>query len=166
MFLIAQMSAFLRRFSLAPKRMVVSAVLILLSGVEAFGVQPTYHSGRIIIMPKSGNPALAVLQTSRGHQVLKTYAGFGGLQVLQIGKGESVESALERYRASGWVQFAEPDFVVSIASTFPNDPFFQNGTQWALNNYGQNGGLPDADLDAPEAWDVSPLRTQRDGCCD
>ena len=35
----------------------------------------------------------------------------------------------------------------------PNDPSF--GTQYALNNTGQSGGKVDADLDAPEAWNVT-----------
>lgn len=38
-------------------------------------------------------------------------------------------------------------------ATTPNDPSF--GGQWSLNNTGQNGGTPDADIDAPEAWDLA-----------
>ncbi|MCK6622983.1 MAG: S8 family serine peptidase, partial [Calditrichia bacterium] len=41
----------------------------------------------------------------------------------------------------------------AIEQTFPNDPQFPN--QWALNNTGQTGGTPDADIDAPEAWDIA-----------
>ena len=36
---------------------------------------------------------------------------------------------------------------------FPNDPMFNQ--QWALHNTGQTGGVPDADIDAPEAWDIA-----------
>ena len=35
----------------------------------------------------------------------------------------------------------------------PNDPRYPN--QWHLNNFGQSGGLSDADSDLPEAWDVN-----------
>lgn len=73
---------------------------------------------------------------------------------MRLAEGERVAEAAARYRSSGLVRFAEPDYVVSAAATLPNDPQFQNGTQWALNNYGQNGGLPGADVDAPAAWDV------------
>jgi hypothetical protein len=38
-------------------------------------------------------------------------------------------------------------------STTPNDPRFSE--QWALNNTGTGGGTPDADIDAPEAWDYT-----------
>lgn len=35
----------------------------------------------------------------------------------------------------------------------PDDPNFH--LQWNMHNVGQGGGLPDADIDAPEAWDIS-----------
>jgi subtilisin family serine protease len=35
----------------------------------------------------------------------------------------------------------------------PNDPDFAN--LWGLHNTGQTGGTSDADIDAPEAWDIS-----------
>lgn len=36
----------------------------------------------------------------------------------------------------------------------PNDPSYIDGTQWDMNNTGQNGGTNDADIDAPEAWEL------------
>jgi Subtilase family/Secretion system C-terminal sorting domain len=36
----------------------------------------------------------------------------------------------------------------------PNDSRFAE--QWDKNNTGQTGGTPDADIDAPEAWDITP----------
>ena len=51
------------------------------------------------------------------------------------------------------VEYAEEDFLVSIDSTFSNDPSFSN--LWGLHNTGQAGGTTDADIDAPEAWDLS-----------
>lgn len=40
-----------------------------------------------------------------------------------------------------------------VDAFIPNDPNLMS--QWALNNTGQNSGNPDADIDAPEAWDLS-----------
>jgi len=40
-----------------------------------------------------------------------------------------------------------------LGSTYPNDPYFPN--QWHLDNTGQSGGAPDADIDAPEAWEIT-----------
>ncbi|MDZ4287320.1 MAG: S8 family serine peptidase, partial [Prosthecobacter sp.] len=46
----------------------------------------------------------------------------------------------------------EPDYVVFATST-PNDPSFSS--LWGLNNTGQTGGMGDADIDAPEAWEAA-----------
>jgi len=51
-------------------------------------------------------------------------------------------------------EFAEPDYEAWTFATTPNDPKYLDGSQWGLNNLGQNGGTIDADIDAPEGWDV------------
>ena len=47
---------------------------------------------------------------------------------------------------------AEPNYIVKALKT-PNDSRFNE--LWAMNNTGQTGGTPDADIDAPQAWDFS-----------
>jgi len=49
------------------------------------------------------------------------------------------------------VAFAEPDFVVRIFETNPDDPAYTSGNLWGLRNTGQSGGVADADIDANEA---------------
>ncbi len=41
---------------------------------------------------------------------------------------------------------------VGFGSGLPNDPSFAN--QWGLHNTGQSGGTTDADVDAPEFWNI------------
>ena len=48
----------------------------------------------------------------------------------------------------------ELDGIGGLAATIPNDPSFAM-QQWNMNNTGQGGGTPDADIDAPEAWDIT-----------
>ena len=50
------------------------------------------------------------------------------------------------------VAIAQFNHEVSLRSTFPDDPNF--GLKWGLHNIGQSGGIVDADIDAPEAWDI------------
>lgn len=45
------------------------------------------------------------------------------------------------------------DFTISLDSTNPNDPRFPD--LFGMNNVGQSGGVHDADIDAPEAWDLT-----------
>jgi subtilisin family serine protease len=49
------------------------------------------------------------------------------------------------------VRYVEPNHVFTTAAV-PNDPSFNQ--LWGLDNTGQTGGTPDADIDAPEAWDL------------
>ncbi len=67
--------------------------------------------------------------------------------------------SIERYpvtlraleKAGDLVQYAEPDYLVHAFETFPNDPRFDE--LWGMHNTGQSGGVENADIDAPEAWD-------------
>ncbi|MEA3443312.1 MAG: S8 family serine peptidase [Bacteroidota bacterium] len=61
---------------------------------------------------------------------------------------------------SGLVEFCHPDFFAHVKPTFipPNDEYF--GKQYYLHNTGQiindgHSGTIDADIDAPEAWDIT-----------
>src|SRR5205807_7585553 len=67
--------------------------------------------------------------------------------------GETVAGFIAQCQASGLVEYAEPDFFRQLDSTAPNDPRYTDGTLWALNNYGQSGGTPHADISGPAAWD-------------
>lgn len=124
--------------------------------MTASAASAAFHPNRVLILPRDASRVneLARFHATQQSEVLRTFPRQGNVQVVRLPPGEKVAAALARYQASGLVKFAEPDYVVSAAAVFPNDPYFQNGTQWGLNNYGQNGGVPDADLDAPEAWEV------------
>lgn len=114
------------------------------------------HDSRLLVQPRPGVSAqsLGEFHAFQRVRVLRTFTGLRGLQILEVPAGESLEAALRTYRDSGLFQFAEPDYVVRLATTVPDDPKFLDGTLWGLNNFGQNGGLAAADIDAPEAWDI------------
>lgn len=107
-------------------------------------------------MPRdaAARPALAGRHAAQGRQVVREFPGLGGLQVLRPAAHETLSSVLADCQTNPLVAWAELDYRVAAAAVLPNDPYFQNGTQWWLNNYGQNSGLPDADLDAPEGWEL------------
>ena len=74
-----------------------------------------------------------------------------GLTLIKLPEGIAVLDAVVRFNQSPHILYAQPNYKVR-ALVIPNDPRF--GEQWGLNNTGQTGGLPDADIDAPEAWDI------------
>jgi hypothetical protein len=64
-------------------------------------------------------------------------------------------AAAEMFEECNIVEFAEPNYLFDTGSTFPDDTYFSY--QWNFHNTGQTGGTPDADIDAPEAWDDRPF---------
>ncbi len=79
-------------------------------------------------------------------------AGMDRLHLLSIDNGVDPQTVAASLKSDSRVEYAEPDYTVSALNT-PNDPSF--GQLWGLNNTGQSGGTPDADIDAPEAWNIT-----------
>jgi hypothetical protein len=75
-----------------------------------------------------------------------------GAQLWEIGGGIESATAIQQLQNDPRVEYAEPNYLVS-AATMPNDPDFSK--LWGLHNTGQTGGKSDADIDAPEAWDIA-----------
>jgi subtilisin family serine protease len=76
-----------------------------------------------------------------------TFSSVPGLRSIQLDAGLDVLKALDAYRADADVLYASPNYIVH-ALDIPNDPGYTN--LWGLNNTGQTGGTPDADIDAAE----------------
>jgi subtilisin family serine protease len=113
-----------------------------------------YAPDRILVHPKSWavTTDLASLHNDLQTQVLREFKS--GVQLVRLPPGASVPHSVQRFRNSGLVRYAEPDYFVHAASTAPNDPGFTNGLLWGLQNTGQYDGESGADIDAIEGWDV------------
>ncbi len=127
----------------------------IIPSTNAVSTTKNFRHDQILVMPKDSvsAKALSAFHAVRQAAVVNTFEGIRGLQIVRVPKGESVEHLVASYEKSGLVEFAEPDYAIHAALS-PNDPQFLNGTLWGLNNTGQDGGTADADIDAPEAWDV------------
>ncbi|HVR35443.1 MAG TPA: S8 family serine peptidase, partial [Methylomirabilota bacterium] len=130
---------------------VLSAGAMTVHGAE--GVP--FREGRLLIQPRAGLPVarLAELHEEVGSLMKREWPALGGVQEIQLPPGLGVEAGVRRYQRSELVEFAEPDYLLFPAAT-PNDPKYADGSLWHLHNTGQNGGVNDADIDAPEGWDT------------
>ena len=119
---------------------------------------PRYVSRQLIVRWRSDSPAgmRADVRRRLGSRRLRVLP-VRGLELVRLPAGQGVESAEAAFERTDAVVYAEPNYVYPLASTVPNDPRFL--LQWGLHNSGQtvNGvtGRADADIDAPEAWDVA-----------
>jgi Subtilase family/FG-GAP-like repeat len=115
---------------------------------------PKYRAGRVLLRYKEGTAPETVqaLHQQLNATVLREFPLVHGLQVVQIGEGSSISEALAYYRRSSTVLYAEPDYIVQAVGA-PNDPDFPS--QWSLQNTGQDGGTPGADIHATQAWSLT-----------
>jgi len=68
-----------------------------------------------------------------------------------VSEDSDILSIVDDYSFHPYVEYAEPNGIAYLCA-IPNDENFSK--QWHLDNIGQTGGTLDADIDAPEAWDV------------
>jgi subtilisin family serine protease len=137
-----------------PKEIASSKVTV--QSVLADMEKAEYVQGELLVRFKSGIIAASSLKThqSVGGVVLRKFPAVPNLERVKLPAGLSVKDAVVKYMSSPDVEYAEPNYMRRSSATIPNDTSF--GQQWALHNAGTfASGTADADIDAPEAWDIT-----------
>lgn len=118
---------------------------------EAQG-QPEFVPGEVLVKfkPGVGEQAIASIKANLNLETIKVFKR-SHIYHLRILSKLSVQEVIARLRQSPAVEYAEPNYIRYLNLT-PNDPRYPE--MWGLNNTGQTGGTPDADIDAPEAWAI------------
>lgn len=136
-----------------------------------------YIPGEVLVKFKSGTDDKAVFDLTSRHnvksieKVLKKYQSSNGkskvdilekygldrLEILKISEDANIDEVVREINNHSIVEYAEPNYIVHTYLT-PDDPQFSS--LWGLHNTGQNGGTSDADIDAPEAWDIQTGTSQ------
>jgi thermitase len=152
------------------------SMLVIAAAVVSFGacakfqnkmpatpVQPEVKSGEIVLKLQNGvteKESTAILGQYPGYTVVDQANRIYLLQNKTFNGREREEA--ERLNTTAGVEFAEPNFVVTLAqttpATVPQDPMWLS--LWGLKNYGQdapNGveGVENADIGAQDAWATS-----------
>ena len=127
--------------------------------VTSIGTTIQTESDRVIVKYRSRSAALVsgqLHELSRA-EVIKRLSLINA-DVVRIPEDSSRDELIAWYEEQPDVEYAEPDYRVFpiggiAAATTPDDARYQE--QYHLNNTGQAGGTTDADVDAPEAWDIT-----------
>ncbi|MGR9117202.1 MAG: S8 family serine peptidase, partial [Gammaproteobacteria bacterium] len=135
---------------------------------------PPFAPDRILVSFQPGTAASEIGEAHRmaGGHTLKTIPGIG-VHVVQV-PADTVIDKIELYKANPNVKYAEPDFnrILVLPDEMSTDPLSNDANidyfleQWGLDNTGQLltdpeigvqslFGANDADIDAPEGWDIS-----------
>ena len=165
------------------KKILIFSLIFLLLIFSASGTKsPEYVSGEVIIKLKyspdkiilnsagvveTGVSSIDVLNSkykvTKMEKVLERHEknknalnsfkkhGLDRIFLLKMPKNADVNKAIRDFNNNPNVEYAEPNYIVQTA-LMPNDPDFSK--LYGLHNTGQTGGTADADIDAPEAWDL------------
>jgi subtilisin family serine protease len=127
----------------------VPAVIYDLAMVQA---RPQDFSTKSVLVnfAPSFKPSTAPNAYAQGLQIGRGYKLIPGLYEAKV-TGVSVPSVLRSLQASNIIVSAYPDGIIRASAVIPNDPAFSS--LHGLNNTGQTGGTPGADINAPEAWE-------------
>src|SRR5262245_18633886 len=123
-------------------------------GFDSLNVDPSrYVADHVIVAlrPGSNLTNLSALAPALALNTV-TLDPASGLFDVVLQPGVTVAQGVAFFQAQSYVRYAQPDYYVS-AALVPNDPSFSS--QWGMDNTGQTGGVADADIDAPEAWDIT-----------
>ncbi len=115
---------------------------------------PPHVPGELLVRFQQGTSSLGMASAHAGAQstAVREFQIVEGLQLVRFPDWMTIDEAIARYLNHLDVLYAEPNYIVQRLVT-PNDPDF--GSLWGLHNTGQSSGTEDADIDAPEAWDIT-----------
>jgi thermitase len=125
------------------------ALLAVLAAL-ALAAPASAAGGQVIVKFAPGAATRSAIP-SNASMAAQTIHGLGAHVVTTTGDPAALAAELN---ARPGVEYAEVDQEMHAFAT-PNDPGFPQ--LYGLNNTGQTGGTPDADIDAPEGWDVAGM---------
>jgi subtilisin family serine protease len=88
-----------------------------------------------------------------GCSVVRDFRIVDGLSLVCLNEIMTVQEAVVVLNDVDEILYAEPNYRIRIDATIPNDTRFDE--LWGMHNTGQSGGVVDADIDAPQAWDIA-----------
>ncbi len=124
----------------------VSGIAGLTSRLDWQGHPVDVRADRWIV--RTAAVSAAAVPVATGWETTSLGDGFLSLHA----PGAAVGDVLGWAGRTAGVLYAEPDFVIAPKAV-PNDPSYSQ--LWGLHNTGQSGGVADADIDAPEAWNTT-----------
>ena len=120
-------------------------------------ILPSYVPGEVLVKykPHVSSSHITALHAAKGTKTIKQFHSIS-VHHIKLPAGTTVGQALEEFRNDPDVEYAEPNYFRYATSRIPDDTDWEE--LWGLHNTGQfvydRYGTADADMDAPEAWDI------------
>ena len=149
----------LNNLSYAPGEIIVK----LKEGAQQLQLTTSLERGvALALMAKSESRARGVepvveVKANKRLERLISERGLDRTFLLKLDPDADIESAISELRLRDDVEYAEPNYRITLGSVTPNDARFLD--QWGLKNFGFSiNDIPytmDADIKASDAWDIT-----------
>lgn len=132
-------------------------LLLMQHVVKAQNNKIPYAPGELIVKFKEANTTAKTnhLATKMQAQVVKSIPNLN-VELWKLNQANDrvdIMELVEQYKNHPDIDFIEPNYLYTISQV--NQPDSEFDQQWALNNTGAlSGSVADADIDAPEAWQI------------
>lgn len=138
----------------------IGVLAVLSMSGMAFASQPQrpeFVPGELLIkFNENASPAETRSALLKIQGKLKKKIKLTGVQLVNV-PVNTVKMAIRQLGINTVVEYAEPNYFRYMnalgTGTYPDDSQFDD--MWGLDNIGQTVGTVDADIDAPEAWDIT-----------
>lgn len=143
---------------------IILSFSFIFSYSESFGNTPEeldYKPGELLVKfslkpnykQRTKKEKDAILSTINGGKIIRSYNLVPGLNLVKLPPNRTVKDSISDFNKLLNVIYVEPNYKIKLCATEPNDLSYNY--LWGLHNTGQTGGTTDADIDAPEAWDIT-----------
>ena len=133
-------------------------LIIALFCINVLAVETAYVPGQIMIQLSNFEEATIEyletdMKTINLHKI-RLLSKRMNIWLFGFESGKIIDSQIkQRIKNHFLVQEAQFNHYTSQRELFPNDTSFD--LQWNMHNTGAGGGVEDADIDAPEAWEIT-----------
>ena len=138
--------------------------LLAIAATAVAGDQPRFAAGELVVRFEPGtDPAAQAAVRERLGAQLDERLSLPGAQLVELAGGDDVVEAARAFARQPEVRYAEPNYLFELDGV-PNDPliFEQAGLHDTGQSFGDLDQVPptfmgsfDADIDAPEAWNIT-----------
>lgn len=132
--------------------MVLFLLAMVFSAPSPQEQKPAFVPGEVVVKLRPAARGVAGALAQGMNLQMTRSSPSGEFVVLKDNTGKDVQQLADSLKADPNVEYAEPNYLYYALGT-PNDPRFNQ--LWGMHNTGQTGGTADADIDAPEAWDIT-----------
>ncbi|MFY8184760.1 MAG: S8 family serine peptidase, partial [Bacteroidia bacterium] len=108
--------------------------------------------GEVLVMLHKTGQLKKLLTNNTELHLKQVISKRSGIYLLSFDSLQNEQMILNKLRTNSEIEIAQFNHITQ-SRALPDDLSF--GTQYALHNTGQSGGTIDADIDAPEAWDIT-----------